>query len=464
MGTAQSQTLNGISRMPVSRVSVSSIPVSRIPVSRIEAEGDEAGVHPRLRLRRIGNRLLREATVRSTLLVLGWVVLSYGLGPDLASYRFRFAEVLFVLFFLPGLAYKWKDFKEARRAVSEMWAFGHLQFGDISRILQQRDTILAEVNESRPYIDVMHDQIGDSLSESEREVTQAIEQISLLHSSASRQRERIGQSIKSGKDLNESTHVRVENNKQIISEIAQQLRVEVQEFRNNFERISGLASEVCALTPLIKVITSIAQQTSLLALNAEIEAARAGTAGRGFSVVAFEVRKLAVLSTKAAGDIGAKINATCDKVNRELVAAQTSLAEHESSDQMSHLMTELGDMQKEFAKNGTLLLEVITEVDANYEESINRLSDALGHIQFQDVMRQRMEHVQEALVEMRDHVLWLGGKAADHSWDGQLETTFKSILESHLGRYRMASQTHTHLAVSGGGSEGDHSRPAIELF
>jgi len=345
-----------------------------------------------------------------------------------------------------------------------MWAFGHLQFGDISRILQQRDTILAEVNESRPYIDVMHDQIGDSLSESEREVTQAIEQISLLHSSASRQRERIGQSIKSGKDLNESTHVRVENNKQIIFEIAQQLRVEVQEFRNNFERISGLASEVCALTPLIKVITSIAQQTSLLALNAEIEAARAGTAGRGFSVVAFEVRKLAVLSTKAAGDIGAKINATCDKVNRELVAAQTSLAEHESSDQMSHLMTELGDMQKEFAKNGTLLLEVITEVDANYEESINRLSDALGHIQFQDVMRQRMEHVQEALVEMRDHVLWLGGKAADHSWDGQLETTFKSILESHLGRYRMASQTQTHLAVSGGGSEGDHSRPAIELF
>jgi len=43
---------------------------------------------------------------------------------------------------------------------------------------------------------------------------------------------------------------------------------------------------------------------------------------------------------------------------------------------------------------------VISGVDASYQESVNRLSKALGHIQFQDVMRQRLEHVQEALREM----------------------------------------------------------------
>ena len=121
-------------------------------------------------------------------------------------------------------------------------------------------------------------------------------------------------------------------------------------------------------------------------------------------------------------------------------------------------------MQEEFGRNGNLLLEVITEVDANYEESVNRLSEALGHIQFQDVMRQRMEHVQESLVEMRDHLLCLMKKREDPSWDGKLEATFKSMLAEHFKRYRMASQTVTHLAVSGGGKSADHSGPSIELF
>ena len=93
-----------------------------------------------------------------------------------------------------------------------------------------------------------------------------------------------------------------------------------------------------------------------------------------------------------------------------------------------------------------MLLEVITEVDANYEESVRRLSQALGHIQFQDVMRQRMEHVREALEEMREHMLQLSEKPDDPGWDGKLETTFKEILTSHLSRYRMASQTMTHMA------------------
>jgi methyl-accepting chemotaxis protein len=111
-----------------------------------------------------------------------------------------------------------------------------------------------------------------------------------------------------------------------------------------------------------------------------------------------------------------------------------------------------------------LLLDVISEVDLSYEESIRRLSEALGHIQFQDVMRQRMEHVQEALVEMREHLLQLAGEAGDPDWDGQLEQTFKSLLTAHLGQYRMASQTETHLALSGGAASTAKARPSIELF
>jgi methyl-accepting chemotaxis protein len=228
--------------------------------------------------------------------------------------------------------------------------------------------------------------------------------------------------------------------------------------------VSKLGDSSNEIGQVIKVITSIAQQTNLLALNAEIEAARAGSAGRGFSVVAFEVRKLAVLSTKAATDISAKIHATCKKVNEEMAEAHASLQQHEANDAMGQLVSDLGEMQTEFARNGQLLLEVITDVDANYAESVNRLSQALGHIQFQDVMRQRMEHVQEALVELRDHVQLLSGKVLDSEWRGDFDRNFKEMLEAHKDRYRMASQAVTHLNVAGGENHHDHSRPSIELF
>ena len=106
----------------------------------------------------------------------------------------------------------------------------------------------------------MHEQIGDSLAESEREVLEVIEQINLLNAKANQQRNRISQSVKSGKELTESTHLRAENNKQIIGAIEMQLQEQTSELRCNFERIQNMASEVCALTPLIKVITSIGSE------------------------------------------------------------------------------------------------------------------------------------------------------------------------------------------------------------
>ena len=77
---------------------------------------------------------------------------------------------------------------------------------------------------------------------------------------------------------------------------------------------------------------------------------------------------------------------------------------------------------------------------------------------------QRMEHVQKALLEMRDHLLQLAERPDRPGWDGLFDATFKTLLESHLNSYKMASQTITHLAVAGGSSDSDHSRPAIELF
>jgi len=418
----------------------------------------------RARLGRIRRRMLYESMMRAFLLAAYFYLLSRLDGPGLSHNDIQGGILLTIFVLAPALVYRLKNYAEARRAVHEMWAFGEMKFGDLSRMVAGRRVIKQDVEDSRSYIEVLEGQIADSLDESERQVVAAIGQIDQLIGQCSNQKEHIAHSVESSRNLAESTRSRAENNKALIAAIQLQLESDIAETRANFERIRHLSGDVFALTPLIKVITSIAQQTNLLALNAEIEAARAGSAGRGFSVVAMEVRKLAVLSTKAAAEIAEKINSTHNNVEAELKEAQTSLKEKEASAAMSHLVSDLEGMQREFASNGDLLLDVICGVESSYGNTVARLSEAMGHIQFQDVMRQRLGHVQKALAQMGDHLLDLNAKLEALDWDGKLDRTFKSMLDAHLDQYRMASQTNTHLAVSGSAASAAHSGPAIELF
>ena len=160
----------------------------------------------------------------------------------------------------------------------------------------------------------------------------------------------------------------------VVSQTVSEVRVISNTVAESASRITTLGERSKQIFEIVDVIKDIADQTNLLALNAAIEAARAGEQGRGFAVVADEVRKLAEKTSKATAEVGAMIGAIQDETSKAVQAMTESQTRVEKGVSLS---AEAGDALHRILDSVRGLQSMVQQI-ASATEEMSTVSDTIS--------------------------------------------------------------------------------------
>ncbi len=220
--------------------------------------------------------------------------------------------------------------------------------------------------------------------------------------------------------------------------------------------VQAVVEEIRTLSDMASDVKSISSQSRLLGINAAIEASRAGASGNAFKVVADEMRKLAGNSSAMAVKINTGLSRAREIVDSGLRSTITEssrqlAAVSQAAESIRKLRGNLEDMNQYYQSR-------FASVTKHNEDLVRDIAEALGEIQYQDVVRQYIERIRVAAARRNDALrAFLDPNEEPSSPDAELPLQLELVLNDYLAE----EEHHRHSVRQ---TQGSDAPLKLELF
>ncbi|AXK52808.1 methyl-accepting chemotaxis protein [Pseudomonas protegens] len=276
-----------------------------------------------------------------------------------------------------------------RLAITSQDELGELA-GSFNRFVDKIHGLVRQITEMTGQLTELVTQVSDQAQRSEQAMERQrheTDQVATAINEMSSAAQEVARSAQGAAVAAQQTDEEGQAAKRVVDGSIQQIHALVSDIRNSGTSLDSLQQDVTSIVSVLDVIRSIAEQTNLLALNAAIEAARAGEAGRGFAVVADEVRALASRTQQSTQEIQGMIDrlqqgtrVAVDAMRRSSDAGDgTSVKANEagaSLDTMAQLIGTINSMNAQIASAA----EEQTAVAEEINRSVHQIAVAVDSV------------------------------------------------------------------------------------